>query len=316
VNEDIAELVRQGIDRLPADVTAPARLAAQARRHNRRRRSALALTVAAGTAGVASAAVLVATGNGAGARAPDQAWLTAYVAGRMEKALSPASLADMVSVTTVQAAAIPLPGGMTTVNPLTVSWSYRNLSRDEYFGKTGQPAVDVGDNWGTMRPGGTDRETTVDYVRGTWSRVSYPIEGPGPGMITPASSGCASQKTPVGYVGMPLPFFQPTPGYVKATVACGALAADGHAVVDGVDTIKLVGTAKSKARPLTVYVDPATYLPLRVVELGQQTDYQWLQATPANIAQLRVPVPAGFRRTAQPPQSLVNDEGFTDYKTK
>jgi hypothetical protein len=154
--------------------------------------------------------------------------------------------------------------------------------------------VDVGDNWGTMRPGGTDRGTTVDYVRGTWSRVSCPIEGPGPGMLGPASSGCASQKTPAGYVGMPLPFFQPTPGYVKATVACGALAADGHVVVDGVDTIKLIGTAKSKARPLTVYVGPATYPPLRAVELGQQTDYQWLSATPASVAQLRVPVPAGF----------------------
>jgi hypothetical protein len=316
MNEDIAELVRQGIDRLPADATAPARLAAQARRHNRRRRSALALTAAAGTAGVLSAALLVATGSSAGPRAPGQARLTAYVAGRMEKALSPASLADTVWVSTVQAAVIPLPGGMTMVNPLTVSWSYRNLSRDEYIGKTGQPAVDVGDNWGIMRPGGTDLETTVDYVRGTWSRVSYPIEGPGPGMITPASSGCASQKTPVGYVGMPLPFFQPTPGYVKATVACGALVADGHAVVDGVDTIKLVATAKSKARPMTVYVNPTTYLPLRVVELGQRTDYQWLQATPANIAQLGVPVPAGFRRTARPPQSLLNDEGNTDYKTK
>jgi len=316
MNEDIAELLRQGIDRLPADATAPGRLAAQARRRNRRRRPALAMTAAAGTAGIVTAAVLAAAGNTAGVHAPDRAMLVAYVAGRMEQALSPARLADMVSVTTVQAAVVPLPGGMTTVNPLTVSWSYRNLDRNEYFGKTGQPAVDVGDNWGTMRPGGTDRETAVDYVRGTWSRVSYPIEGAGPGTIEPVSSGCASQKTPVGYVGMPLPFFQPTPGYIKATVACGALAADGHAVVDGVDAIKLIGTAKSKARPLTVYVDPATYLPLRVVELGQQTDYQWLPATPARVAQLRVPVPAGFRRTAQPPLSLVNDEGFTDYKTK
>jgi hypothetical protein len=103
--------------------------------------------------------------------------------------------------------------------------------------------------------------------------------------------------------------FQATPGYLKATVACGALAAGGHAVIDGADTIKLVSTAKSKAGPMTVYVSPTTYLPVRSVVAGQRTDYQWLPATAANVAQLRGPIPAGFRRTANEPSTLGNDEG-------
>jgi hypothetical protein len=128
---------------------------------------------------------------------------------------------------------------------------------------------------------------------------------------TPAmpSSGCQSEKAPPGYAGPPLSGFQATPGYLKATVACGALAADGHALIDRVDTIKLMSTTKSKAGPMTVYVSPTTYLPVRSVVAGQRTDYQWRPATSANIAQLRVPIPAGFRRTANEPSTLGNDEG-------
>ncbi len=51
----------------------------------------------------------------------------------------------------------------------------------------------------------------------------------------------------------------------------------------------------------TWWVDPATYLPVRMLIEGQgmtyQVDYGFLQPTPANIAHLRVTIPAGFTRT-------------------
>jgi hypothetical protein len=160
-----------------------------------------------------------------------------------------------------------------------------------------------------MRPGGTARDVTVDYVRRTWSAVSMTIGSFPAGTPAMPSSGCQSEKAPPGYAGPPLSGFQATPGYLKATVACGALAADGHAVIDRVDTIKLMSTTKSKAGPMTVYVSPTTYLPVRSVVAGQRTDYQWRPATSANVAQLRVPIPAGFRRTANEPSTLGKDEG-------
>jgi hypothetical protein len=43
-------------------------------------------------------------------------------------------------------------------------------------------------------------------------------------------------------------------------------------------------------------VDPATYLPVRWDVGGSQTDYLWLPPTPANLALLNEPIPAGFRQ--------------------
>jgi hypothetical protein len=48
--------------------------------------------------------------------------------------------------------------------------------------------------------------------------------------------------------------------------------------------------------PLTVYVSPATYLPVRVVIGGLRQDYRWLAPTAANLAMLKVHIPPGFRR--------------------
>lgn len=58
-----------------------------------------------------------------------------------------------------------------------------------------------------------------------------------------------------------------------------------------------------------LWVDPKTYLPLHEVETfgppGQSThaveDYQYLPATPANLAELTPPIPAGFKKVTPPP---------------
>jgi hypothetical protein len=71
-------------------------------------------------------------------------------------------------------------------------------------------------------------------------------------------------------------------------------------VVDGVDAIKMTGSAGQ----LTLWVNPTTYLPVRFTVGPLQNDFQWLRPTPANLALLRVPVPAGFRQVPPPAQPL------------
>ena len=45
-----------------------------------------------------------------------------------------------------------------------------------------------------------------------------------------------------------------------------------------------------------MWVNPATYLPVRYDVGGSQTDYQWLTPTAAHLALLDLPIPAGFKQ--------------------
>jgi hypothetical protein len=82
----------------------------------------------------------------------------------------------------------------------------------------------------------------------------------------------------------------------------------GHTELDGHDAIKLSWTDAGSASYL--WVDASTYLPLRevvslpvggpgkMISTTDETDYELLPATPANLALLTTPVPAGFTQTA------------------
>ena len=50
----------------------------------------------------------------------------------------------------------------------------------------------------------------------------------------------------------------------------------------------------------TFWVNPVNYLPVRASLAQRQTDFHWLAATPARLAQLKVAVPAGFRQVPAP----------------
>jgi len=76
----------------------------------------------------------------------------------------------------------------------------------------------------------------------------------------------------------------------------------GKQVVGGVDALKI--TASSG--PLTLWVNPATYLPMRLEAGGLQTDFQWLPPTPANLAMLNMPAPAGFHQVPPPASGASN----------
>ena len=80
----------------------------------------------------------------------------------------------------------------------------------------------------------------------------------------------------------------------------------GRQWIDGIHTIKIAGVGPMRIQ--TFWVDPATYLPVRVRvawpardgggrEVG---DFRWLTPTRAHLAMLEVPVPSAFRRVPDP----------------
>jgi uncharacterized membrane protein len=83
----------------------------------------------------------------------------------------------------------------------------------------------------------------------------------------------------------------------------------GRQLIDGIDAIKITGNNGLD----TLWVSPSTYLPVRVMlslrKVQVQTDFSWLAPTPANLAQLNVAVPAGFRQVAPPAHARTPQPG-------
>jgi hypothetical protein len=267
-------MLRDGMARFVADVPAPAGLASSVSRRYRRRRLAVRAAVACGTAAVAAAAVIAANGAASGApvtgtSAP--AYTTGYVIKHADKALSSASLRDLVEETYSPRQVVGA-----TVLPRLVTWYYRDRARAVEFGGNGRPVV------AEALPSGV----TVDYVTRTWITVRT-AGGLGPTAKYDCRPGLGGG-------------FAAAPAFIRAMLACGGLADAGPARVDGVAAIKLVSTRRAiEIFPLTVYVNPDSYLPVRLVESGSVRsvqDFRWLPATAAHVALLNVRIPAGFRQ--------------------
>jgi hypothetical protein len=126
----------------------------------------------------------------------------------------------------------------------------------------------------------------------------------------PAGCGWARHTTPAGtwwvHTGM-LGYvdFAPDPGGADLArrIAAGEWRILGHTQVRGQQAIKLAETRTGDfmPRPVFLWVSTATYLPLRMVWLsggsGEVDTWYYLPSTKANLAQLRVPIPAGYRRS-------------------
>ena len=102
----------------------------------------------------------------------------------------------------------------------------------------------------------------------------------------------------------------------------------GHVWINGQETTQITGKPitvrlpPGEAKALgekwtrgewTLYVDPATYLPVRIISatstfggpraryiVARMTDVRWLKPTAANIAKATVTIPPGFRQVASP----------------
>jgi hypothetical protein len=112
------------------------------------------------------------------------------------------------------------------------------------------------------------------------------------------------KSTPVSF-NLPL-----TPANIQHEIAAGNARVAGTAVVDGAQTVELaISGFDGPGSSGDIWVDTSSYLPVRTVvsepvrvfgqsaPTGTQTvqdDYQFLPATPANLAQLHPVIPPGF----------------------
>jgi hypothetical protein len=256
------------------------------------RRRLLSAAVMAGLAAAVAAAVLVPE-----ALAPQRVTDAADLVSRVEQALGQPGTENLIGYarTTYPPGSIlePTASGLHShVGParspwrvgFSVRWTYRSTMRTTAFAPTGQP---VFSEWITAAHG-APRIVGVIYGDRTWWRAT-----PQP-QLQPAgsaSSSCGPDVTlgPGGW-----------PDFIRHELSCGEYQTAGRQQVDGIDAIKITGNQGLDV----LWVDPATYLPVRaILTFGRQqiqTDFRWLAPTAANLDRLSLPVPAGFRQVAPP----------------
>ena len=299
MSTDVEDLLREGMERFTADLRAPAGLTDQIARRRCRRRARRSTTggVAVLAAGAAALAVLALPRvSGPDRRAADAAYVVKNVSNALTTA-APGAIAQMTITTSGG------PNGTATAE----EWSNGQQWRSVTYSSSGHPVYDEGYRT-------TSGYTLVSYPTKTWAAQAAPGQPytPFPGSPPSVKHGCgqALGAFPVLF-RLGLPSTSTSAGSLPTTVAealrtavsCGSLAVAGHQTVDGTDTIKLTSRPGSLISE-TIWVDPSTYLPVRVTTNSaagysptrQTADFTWLPPTAQNQAKLTVPIPAGFRK--------------------
>jgi RNase P protein component len=332
MTSDLEELLHEGLDRLTAGAEVPAGLLGRARLRNRQRRMAIRASVAAGTALAAAAAVIIVT-SGAGHRpqggGATQTQTVAYVTSRTQQALAAEErkgraieeiLTSGRHVTfgfTVLNMALSkeknpvgsavLPGVLAGVSAeRMVTWLYRQRILYEGFSAAGTQVFNSTFNVITTRSG---RQVTKVYGAAYPARTRWKTDlGGQSGPLPPLTCQTVIGVAPLGSSWR---------AALSKAVSCGLFRLDGRQRVDGVDALKIASKPDNglPARE-TIWVDPATYLPVRVAVAFRSAhaaqsllvyDYRWLLPTKGNLAALRAAVrgaaiPPGFRKL--PPNYL------------
>ncbi len=200
-----------------------------------------------------------------------------------------------------------------------ITWVYQGQLRQQGFTAAGHLLFDAQSTTVNSHRGAppglftqTIRYRGADFQAGTWWHNIYRPAGYfGYGGLP---SSCRNLG---GGLEPPVPV-QYSPynwsAAIRLALQCGHYDLGGRQRVDGVEAIKLVERtpqtgpfAKHKVPVLeTLWVDPSTYLPMRVLwqwpeAHGQPdgtlvSDFRWLAPTKANLAALRVKIPHGFRK--------------------
>lgn len=335
MSTDLERVLRDGMERFTTAVEMPTGLARKAYQHRQKRRRAILMLAAAGTATVIGGTVAVVAGvvTGAGPRPGVRLQTTAYVVSRVERALAAAERGRLVEYAhtryPVGTNLLPEPGDQALSREhsrwdvrSTADWGYRRSHRTTGFTITGRRVFDEGIT--TVRR--SQSSVAVLYYNKTWWRAV-------------AAKGWAGQ---VSANGCRLAFLTGAggsmdwPGYIRDQLRCGNYKITGRQQVDGIDAIRMASNSfaiVTKGPPpggasfvppvfiMTVWVNPSTYLPVRVQlalrsarhvpkQLGRhaggypfgsfQTDFSWFPATRANLTHLHVRIPAGFTRVKAP----------------
>lgn len=288
MNTEVEEL-RERMQHATDGIAVPGGLARRAARH-RRSRILTRATAAAATAAVVTGAAVAATT----AAAPrDGGTITgARLVSNIRSALNAASAGgDMVQ--------------LRNRNGAGEQWYYQSprevLTRQETFSASGQPVYDQG----SRMKAASYVYTFVSYPAKTWSRSVAKV---GPQQSPAPQVSC---ETPIGLSFMQNP--ATLTADIREALSCGQLTNKGTADIDGIETIKLVSVLDRRVpggrfvRITTLCVNPTTYLPVRwqaslslpqpdghAARKAVSYDVSWLPPTSANLADFRVPIPAGF----------------------
>lgn len=300
MNTELGQRLRADMERATQDVRVPPGLALKAYRHHHKRMMATRAVTAAGAAAVLVAGTLTVAGvSGAFGRsaAGPQAQTTAYVISRVERALSARGMTNVIAHTrTVYPAGItlrPVPGGVNGSGEPSGSsrqgsdyqllWGDLHTTKLSAFAATGQRIF--GERL-TLRNGSLVT-TVVNYASHTW----WTTQSARPAVAGPASARCL----PGGEIRLS-GGHNAWPDFVRSQLACGAYTVVGEQAVGGVNALEIKGSSGH----LTLWVNPATYLPVRLETGPLRIDFQWLPPTPAHLAMLNMPVPAGFHQVPPP----------------
>jgi hypothetical protein len=292
-----------------------AAVVARARARQRRQ----ALTGGAAASAVAAVAVLLATaGQPGSSQAPPVAsggtpgaQTTAYVVKRVETALASTRMVFR--------------GTSNSMGQLSVTWAYGRRSRfEEFTGKECGHSLTSGE---CTHRGGSERfladGTTFVHGKLTGVYVTYFNRRYSLSKVwnSPPNACSTEAAMEVGGPGVATAHWS---AFIRATIACGAARVTGHVLIDGVETTKISGKPVTvKLSPgyakvihekwersyWTLYVDPTTYLPVRMSGSSRMfggpmasytsssvTDVRWLKPTRANVAKATITIPPGFHR--------------------
>jgi outer membrane lipoprotein-sorting protein len=316
MSTELEQQLRDDMDSFTRRLTLPAGLAANAYRNGRKRqRTVRMLIAAAATTALAGGVAAAVASGGPGTAEQSRIDTAAYVIPHVRHALSVAEWNNtVVYYRTTSGTSMtwrPVPGGAIGsgivgdgTEPGADSYETMVKYQDRFvFSAFGQDGQRVFSELSVLGKGSWTT-TAVLYSSATWWNAATPTSPP-PKKTTKCVTDRDS-RTSDGPSG-------DLPDFIKDQLTCGVFKVAGTEVVDGVNAIKITGSATS-AFPAasqtqysgpTYWVDPETYLPVRMTltrngTLATQYDYQWLSPTPANRALLDLPVPAGFKQVKPP----------------
>ena len=284
ISTEFEERLREQMRHATTGVSVPSGLVRRARRA-RRRRSVFRAGAACAAAAVAVAGAVIVSNGTTGASRDSGTYTTAYVVTHVKSALD--------AVNEIAYMRLAAPPGMAPLDVWVYDGPRGQAYRAEYFDSDdGQPLLEVG-----MTATPTNYETYIDVYRdqGTWSKQSY--QEP-----KPSQTGCHFSP-PGSWVTFP-----EIAAGLREYLACGTLRYEGMQHVDGVNALKLVAVQRQREGntpatiSTTIWVNPTTYLPVRlttqwirpIVSVPMRFDIRWLPPTRANLALLRVRIPAGY----------------------
>jgi hypothetical protein len=304
MNTDVELLLRESLDRLTADARVPSGMAGRVLARRRRRRAAGYSAAIAAAAAVTAAAVLAAAGGmsgpasgharaAAGRTTTGPALATAYVVRRVENAIAN----DDQVMRETQSLVAPKGGSAAFFDGQpsyeSVTWAYQGRNSTEILGAHGHLQATLG----TGIVDGRIRGVQVDYILHRWGFIpGYLFTGPANACSTPVFLGATGES--VNW-----------PSVIVRTLACGRYKMAGYAQIHGADTIKITGSwvLHDPATTITdtLFVNPATYLPIRITQSTtapglhgslNSAGIQWLPPTAASRARASVTVPCGYQQ--------------------